>query len=121
MSGLQVQHRAALVEGAAAAAGRELHDDVGADPADAVLEGGEPLGIARRRLVLVADMDVDERGAGLVGLVRALDLLGDRDRHGGVVGFLRGTEPVMATAMMAGSRMGCLRRLRVAGNRAAPR
>ena len=61
--GPQVQHRAALLEGSATAAGRELHDDVGTVAADAVLEGGELLGIARVRLVRVADMDVDERSA----------------------------------------------------------
>ncbi|HZF74831.1 MAG TPA: hypothetical protein VE033_03215, partial [Acetobacteraceae bacterium] len=79
--GAQVQHGAAGLGRPAAAAGAELDGHVRAVPADAVLEGGELAGIAARRLVAVADMDVDERGAGLAGGVGALDLLGHADRQ----------------------------------------
>ncbi len=38
-------------------------------------------GFGGRRLIVIADMDMDEAGAGLVGLVRCLDLLRDGDRN----------------------------------------
>ena len=80
--GLEVSIAATLVLAAAAAAGRELDDHAGAVLAHALLHLREQLRIGRRAFVLVAHMDVHQRGAGLVGLVRRFDLLGRRHRHG---------------------------------------
>ncbi len=81
------QHRAAQGLLAAAAAGGELHDHAGAMLAHAFADLGEKLGIGTRRFVLLADVDVRDRGAGFERFVRRFDLLGRRDGHRGIVGF----------------------------------
>jgi hypothetical protein len=43
--------------------------------ADPVLDLGEALGIRGGTLVVVAHVDVHERGAGFISLMRGLDLL----------------------------------------------
>ena len=98
----KMQHAAPLLRLAAAAAGRELDDDSGTAPADAVLECGETGGIGTGVLVLIADMDMDERGACRKSLGSRFDLLGNGTGRAGL-SFLRGTDPVMATVMMQGS------------------
>ena len=65
MSGLSDSIAAALAAGAGAAAGRELDDEAGAMLAQALEQAAEPLGVGGRRLVVVADVGVDDRGAGL--------------------------------------------------------
>ena len=77
--------RRALAAGAGAAAGGHLRDDQRAVLADAVQHRGEALGRGGGRLVVVAHVQVHERGAGLVGGVGGFDLLGDGHRHGRVV------------------------------------
>ena len=83
--GLEVQRRAAGGGVASASAGGELDDHAGAVFSNALLHLAEQFRVGGGAFVGVADVDVDERGAGLVGLVRALDLLGGRDRQGRVV------------------------------------
>ena len=56
---------------------------------DAFLNAGEALGIGRGPALVIAHVDVDERGAGLESLVRGLNLLLGRDRHRRVVSLLR--------------------------------
>src|SRR5262245_6354648 len=53
------------------------------------LHRSEALGIAGGFTLLAADVDVHQRGASFVGLVRGFDLLADADGHRGVVGLLR--------------------------------
>ena len=57
----------------------------GAVLAQALEQPPEPLRVGGRRLVVVAHVAVHDAGAGLEGRLRALDLLGDGDRHRGVV------------------------------------
>lgn len=52
---------------------------------DPLLHLREARGVGGRRLVIVANMDMGKRGAGLEGLLRQLDLLGGQDRHRGIV------------------------------------
>src|SRR5262245_50459314 len=80
-----VEHAAAFGPNAGAAPGGELHDDPRADLANAFLELGEPVRVRRRRLVVVADVHVDERGTGFKRRMSRFDLLADRDRNGRVV------------------------------------
>jgi hypothetical protein len=75
----------AHLQRAPAATGGELHDHVRAMPADTILEGGELRGVAARRFVVVPDMHMHQRGAGLVRRMGAFDLLGNGDRQGRVV------------------------------------
>ena len=84
-----VQHAAALGAHTRAAAGRELDDDARAQRADAFLELGELVGVGGRGLIVVSDVHVHERSAGLERRLRGLDLLGDGDRNGRVVLFAR--------------------------------
>ena len=65
---------------------------------------GEALWRRRRRLVVVAHVQVHERGTRLEGLLRRLDLLGHLTGTAGL-SFLRGSEPVIATVMMQGAAM----------------
>ena len=83
--GLEIERRAARGGVAPAPARGELHDHPRTMLLDALLDGREARRVGGRALVVVADVDVDERGPGLEGLVRALDLLGRRDRQGRVV------------------------------------
>ena len=83
--GAQMQHAAALAASAGSAARRDLRDHARAVGADAVEHERETLGRRGRRFVVVAHVQVHERGAGFVGGLRRLDLLGDRDRHCRVV------------------------------------
>lgn len=68
---------------------------------DPLLHLRETRGVGGRRLVIVSNMDMGKRGAGLEGLLRQLDLLGRQIGTAGL-SFLRGTEPVMATATTTG-------------------
>src|SRR5512132_1476515 len=72
-----------------ARARRELDEHARTVLAHALLDFGEPLGVRRRSPAVVANVNVHDRGAGLVGGVGGLDLLGGRDRYGGIVGFVR--------------------------------
>jgi hypothetical protein len=55
----------------------------------AVVYGCEEVGIRRRSLVVVADVNVHEARASLESLVRALYLLGRRDRESRIVSLAR--------------------------------
>ena len=83
--GPQVQHAAALGADARAAAGGELHDDVGAVAPDPLEEIRELVRVGGGGLIVVAHVHVHQRRAGLVAGVRGLDLLAHGDRDGGVV------------------------------------
>jgi len=54
---------------------------------DARLDQGEARRIGGRPAVVVADMNMNQRCTGLEGLVRTFDLLGNRDRDGGILFF----------------------------------
>ena len=56
---------------------------------DARLDGGKPFRIGGRAFIIIAHVDVHERGSGLEGLVRRIDLLGRCDRKRRVVFFSR--------------------------------
>ena len=99
--GPQIERAAALRRVASTTAGRELHDHVGTVFTDARLNGGKPFPIKAGLFIIITHVDVHERGSRLERLVRRIDLLRGRDRHRRVV-LLRGTEPVMATAMTTG-------------------
>src|SRR5688572_1657431 len=70
-------------------AGRKLNDHAGALLCNSRLDSSEALGIGRGRLIVVAHVDMDERGSDLIGLARRYDLLGRRDRHRRVVFLAR--------------------------------
>jgi hypothetical protein len=55
---------------------------------DALLDAPKSLRIRRRLSVVVTHVNVNERRASLVGLVRGLYLLGNADRDGGVLRLL---------------------------------
>ena len=72
--------------------------------AHALEESAELLGIGCRGAVVVAHVNVHERGAGFIGGVRRLDLLQTVIGTAGL-SCLVGTEPVIATVMMHGLAM----------------
>src|ERR1700752_2870462 len=74
-----MQHAAALGSDTRTSTGRELHDDVGTDLADPFLEFGELVRVRCRGPIVVADVDVHQRGAGFEGGGGGFDLLADRD------------------------------------------
>ena len=63
--------------------------DAGTAPPHARHHLAEYFRVGGGRLVGLADVDVDERGAGLERFLRRFDLLGRRDRHGRVVALAR--------------------------------
>ena len=72
---------------------------------DPLLNPGESFRLGRGPAFVIPARDVDERGAGLEGFVRGLDLLlGNVIGTAGLFAFC-GSDPVIATLMTAG----CLR------------
>ena len=79
--GPQVDGASTLVLAAPAPSGRKLNDHARAMLLHACLHLREQLRIGRWAFVLVAHMDMHQRGAGLIGFVRRFDLLSWRHRH----------------------------------------
>ena len=74
---------------APAAAGGELNDHSGAVFAHAFLHCSVQLRVGTRGFVAIAHVHMHQRRTSLKGLVRGLDLLGWRDRHGRIVFLAR--------------------------------
>ena len=72
-----------------APSGRELNDHSRTSLADTRLHCSKPLRTRRGRLVVVSYVDVDEARARLIGGLRELDLLVNRNRHSGIVSLAR--------------------------------
>src|SRR6266404_4902266 len=70
---------------AAAAPARELNDHAGTVLAHTLLHLSEERRIGRGAFIRIAHVDMDERGSRLKSLMCRFDLLGRRDRDGGII------------------------------------
>ena len=84
-----MQHGATFALLASAATRRKLDDHTRAMLAHTFLYKRVFVRVGTWRLILIANMDVNQRCASLEGFMRRFDLLGRGDRDSGSIGFSR--------------------------------